>query len=555
MEDNKELRARLQEAEDTLDAIRTGSVDALVVAGPGGDQIYTLSGADHNYRLLIEEMSEGAVVLTPVGDILYCNRRFAELLRLPLERVIGSPLHDVFAQEDHTAVKEFLAKSLREGTKHEFTIYLAAGKTVPIYLSACGLEIEGVQTICLIVTDLTEQKRHEETVAAGKKRLEEELLKANKLESIGILAGGLAHDLNNSLTAVLGNISLAKRSSRPGEDVHRRLTEAETACLQARDVTQQLLTFARGGVPVRKPTAISQLLKEWAGFALSGSNVQCEFKIDEKLWPVEIDEGQIGRVINNLIINAQQAMPEGGRVTIRATNDTVGPNALAKGLPLEEGQYVRIEVRDTGMGIPEPYLPKIFDPYFTTKQKGSGLGLSIAYSVVKSHNGYIAVDSKLGEGTAFVVYLPASTTAPQAEEQKNGAERVGRLKVLVMDDQEAIRELIKNLLVDLEGHDVEFANDGAKAVGLYRHAFERGRPFDVVLLDLTVPGGMGGKEAAKRLLEIDPNARVIVVSGYSNDPIMSEFRDYGFSGFIRKPFEIDHLLDTLNSVASGAPLP
>jgi PAS domain S-box-containing protein len=551
----EELRARLAEAEDTLDAIRTGSVDALVVSGPQGEQVYTLRGADHTYRRLVEEMSEGATVLTTDGDVVYSNRCFVQLVGLRMERVVGGPLHQFFSEKDRPALQALLEKVLRDNnaiSKQEFTLKTPRGKSVPVYLSATCLAADGITTICLIMTDLTEQKRAQEMAAASMKRLEEEQLKANKLESLGILAGGLAHDLNNSLTAVLSNISLAKRAVRSDAETVRRLGEAEMACLQARDVTQQLLTFSRGGAPVKEIASIVQLLQDWASFALSGSNVHYKIAAAPGVHPVEIDKGQMSRVINNLLINAQQAMPEGGTVSIHATNVTIDPHSHEPALPLDEGDYVRIDIQDRGMGIPESHMARIFDPYFTTKQKGSGLGLSIAYSVVKSHNGYISVDSQIGTGTTFHIYLPASSKALSQSPTREEPLASGKLRVLVMEDQEAIREVIRLILEEPDEHDVEFAGDGQQAIELYQEAMKEGLPFDVVLMDLTIPGRMGGKEAIAKLLEIDPNARAIIVSGYSNDPVMSRYRDYGFKGVIRKPFEIDEFLDTLQAVVAAA---
>jgi two-component system cell cycle sensor histidine kinase/response regulator CckA len=550
MVDNEELHDRLREAEETLNAIRSGSVDALVISGPQGEQVYTLEGADHTYRRLVEEMSEGAVVITADGDILYSNRCFAEMVRLPLDGVIGRPLRQFFSDRDHATLEALLSKALKDRGAEELLLNTDDGDRVPAYLSATGVQMAGVTAVCLIVTNLTEQKRSQQMVAAGMKRLEEEQSKANKLESLGIVAGGLAHDLNNSLTAILGNISLAKRSVRSNEDTLKRLGEAETFCLQARDVTEQLLTFSKGGVPVKQVESVARLLKDWVGFALSGSNLHCEFDFDPGLWCVDVDRAQMSRVFNNLLINAQQAMPEGGTVVVRATNVTLGAGKTANTLPLPDGKYVRIEIEDTGTGIPETHLPRIFDPYFTTKQRGSGLGLSIAYSVVRSHNGYITVESKPGAGTTFHIYLPASLDAPAGATNLPQPARPGRLRVLVLDDQPAIRQVVRDILVQTVGGEVEFAEDGLQAIEVYEEAREAGKPFDVVLMDLTIPGGMGGKEAIKRLLEIDPVAKAIVVSGYSNDPIMSQYRDYGFQAVIRKPFEVDDLLDTLRAVTA-----
>jgi CheY-like chemotaxis protein len=259
----------------------------------------------------------------------------------------------------------------------------------------------------------------------------------------------------------------------------------------------------------------------------------------------------MSRVINNILINAQQAMPNGGSVSIRAANIEIGPASEEQPLPLADGDYVRIDIEDQGIGIPENYLSRIFDPYFTTKQSGSGLGLSIAYSVVKSHNGYISVESRIGAFTLFHIYLPASNSPLVDGKSHEGPVHTGKLKVLVMEDQEAIRELIRLILADSDEEDVEFADNGLLATQLYKEAMRKGRPFDVVLMDLTIPGRMGGKDAIKKLLEIDPNARAIVVSGYSNDPVMSRYQDYGFKGVIRKPFEIDELLDTLYTVVAA----
>jgi signal transduction histidine kinase/ActR/RegA family two-component response regulator len=451
-------------------------------------------------------------------------------------------------------MQEILEEALRRNAKREFRLQIPGGGSVPVYMSASSVYVSNAQTLCVVVTDLTEQKHNDEIVAAEKRKRDEEQLKANKLESLGILAGGLAHDLNNSLTAVLGNISLARQIASPQGNLHRKLAEAEMACLQARDVTQQLLTFSKGGVPVKKPVHIDRLLADWVNFATSGTNVHCDFQIQDDLWPVEIDEGQINRVVNNLAINAQQAMPEGGTITVHASNVHLGhkrerTTAAEQSLPLPHGRYVKIDVVDRGTGIPESQIMKIFDPYFTTKQKGSGLGLSIAYSITKGHNGHLAVESYLGKGATFSIYLPATELRVGAPKTHKAPVRSGGLRVLVMDDQEPIRELIFSVLTEIEGDEVTFSTDGNEAIELYRQALEIGRPFDVVLMDLTIPGGMGGKEAITKLLEIDPAAKAIVFSGYSNDPILAEFREHGFSGAMRKPFEVDELIEAVHGLA------
>jgi signal transduction histidine kinase len=299
----------------------------------------------------------------------------------------------------------------------------------------------------MITRDLTERKR-----------AEEELLKASKLESLGILAAGIAHDFNNILTTIVSNLYLAKESLSPDDTRFKRLSEAERGIHRAQGLTQQLLTFSKGGAPIRRPADLSELLRVSATFAVQGSNCRCEFALSSNLWTVEIDEGQIGQVIHNLVINAQQAMPDGGSILIRAQNTTVNAE---NHLPVPDGRYVLISVKDRGVGISEENLPKVFDPFFTTKPKGSGLGLSTSYDIVRRGIG----------------------------------------RVLLMDDEAPLRDAIGQILGGL-GYSVTLSADGAEAIDLYRKAADSGHPFDAVMLDLTVPGGMGGKEASHRLQRI-----------------------------------------------------
>jgi len=377
-------------------------------------------------------------------------------------------------------------------------------------------------------------------------RMEEEIQKIEKLKSVGVLAGGIAHDFNNLLTAILGNISLAKMYS--GEDVTERLVEAEKASMQAKNLTQRLLTFSKGGALVKETAYITELLKETTEFVLSGSNVRCEFSIDDDIWLVEVDKGQISQVIQNLVINAEQAMPTGGVLKIKAENYV---SSDKDSIPLKEGRYIKISVSDEGIGIPEKFLPKIFDPYFTTKDKeterGTGLGLSICHSIIEKHGGYITVESELGIGTTFYIYLPASIkeVSEEVEVEENIFSGTGR--ILVMDDEEVVREVAGKMLSHL-GYDVEFAEDGVEAIELYKESYESEEPFDVVILDLTVPGGMGGREAIEELLKIDEDVKAVVSSGYSNDRIISDYRKYGFSGVITKPYSLKELSDVLRSI-------
>ncbi|TAN44395.1 MAG: response regulator [Nitrospirae bacterium] len=358
-----------------------------------------------------------------------------------------------------------------------------------------------------------------------------------KLESLGVLAGGIAHDFNNLLTAILANISIASYKIKSEEKAKERLTEAEKACLRAQDLTKQLLTFAKGGAPVKKTVYPESIVKEAAHFALRGSNIKCDFSFAENLWAVEIDEGQISQAINNLVINAMHAMPEGGTIRINVENKFSEENA----------PFVVISVSDTGAGIPEQHLNKIFDPYFTTKEKGSGLGLAVTYSIVKKHEGRITVESETGVGTTFNIYLPYSFSQQKTDVSEEASLVKGKGRILIMDDEEIVSKVVAEILKEA-GYETICVRDGLDAVDLYGRALSEGKAFDVVIMDLTVPGGMGGKEAIKKLLEINPDVKAIVSSGYSNDPIMSEHSKFGFSGMVTKPYTAVELCKTVSDV-------
>ena len=410
----------------------------------------------------------------------------------------------------------------------------------------------------------------------------EELLKTKKLESLGTLAGGIAHDFNNALTSVLGNISLARIDTKPGSKVFERLTEAEKAALRAKDLTARLITFSKGGEPLKQEVFVGGLLKDSVESVLSKSEINCEFSIPDDLRPVVIDEGQIRQVIRNVVTNSVEAIsacadgaglsathkPTAGRQaqgTIKVCCRNVDISEK-DGLKLKAGKYVKLSLEDQGPGIPKENLPKIFDPYFSTKkmglQKGMGLGLAICLSIVKKHDGLIALKSEPGAGTTFFIYLPASDfglgsgETGDAFQRDSGLKRKletekkqvpGKRKILVMDDEEMIRNITGFMLSRL-GCDAEFAADGAEAIKLYKKAMESGRPFDAVILDLTNQFGMGGKEAVVKLLEIDPNVKAIISTGYSNDPVLSNFKEYGFCGALPKPYSLEILDKGLEEV-------
>ncbi len=443
------------------------------------------------------------------------NERTRESCPNPVDKVIYSG--QVVALSNHTIL---IAKDGRE--------YCIADSGAPI-LNKKG-KIVGV---VLVFRDVTEQ-RH----------IENELLKMEKLQSLGVLAGGIAHDFNNFLTGIIGNLSLAKLEIKPGSSVLRSLNEMEKAAMRAKDLTQQLLTFSKGGEPVKHTANLGELVREAAQFSLRGSNVRCEFHMEPELSPADVDEGQISQTLHNLMINADQAMPDGGTITIRGANET-----FASGNPyaLEPGNYTCLSIQDQGMGIKPDYLKKIFDPYFTTKQKGSGLGLAVAYSIINKHDGQLSVVSKLGHGTTFTIRLPASESTVISPRTVPEKMTDGSGRILVMDDEEFIREVAANMLTKM-GYDVDLSKDGQSALDLYAKALTDGRPYDAVILDLTVPGGMGGKETIRELKKLHPEVRAIVSSGYSTDPVMADPNRFGFYGTIKKPYLVQDMSAVLNKV-------
>jgi signal transduction histidine kinase/ActR/RegA family two-component response regulator len=375
-------------------------------------------------------------------------------------------------------------------------------------------------------------------------RMEEEVFRAQKLEAVGILAGGIAHDFNNLLTAVLNTLYLAKIAVNPEEKAYEKMETAEKVLENAKALTQQLLTFSKGGEPVKETVHIEEVIKETVSFVLRGSNLICKFDINDDIWPVEVDTGQISQVISNLVINADQAMPAGGEIKVCAENAKIDKSGI---LPLEDGRYVKLSIQDAGHGISTEHICKIFDPYFTTKQKGSGLGLASSYSVIRNHGGHISVESELGVGSTFHVYLPASDKEPEDREETKFIESSYKGRVLLMEDEPVIaRSVVEGLGVF--GFDAVSAKDGKEAIELYSSARESNDSFDAVVLDLTIPGGMGGKETMNELREIEPEVKAIVASGYSNDPVMSKYRDYGFKGVIPKPYMIEDLAGLLQKI-------
>ena len=503
----------------------------------------TIAAEKEQLAVTLRSIAEGVITTDMDGKIVLMNRVAEDLTAWTQREATGQPSCEIFwiVEEKRRATCIQLPRDVMVGGKNitltDDTVLIArdgyerliSANAAPIYDH--DREIIGV---VMVFRDITAEKQ-----------IEEELLNARRIESLGILAGGIAHDFNNLLTGILGNITLAKMTAEPGAPVVEKLTRAERACMRARDLTQQLLTFSKGGAPVKKTAAITDLLKEAALFALRGSNVQCNFEIDADLWPAEIDEGQIAQVINNLVINAGQAMPQGGRITVRAENIKIANN---KNVPLKTGRYLKITVQDTGTGINPEDMDKIFDPYFSTKKTGSGLGLASCYAIIKKHDGYIHAESKKNCGAAFTFYLAAADAPVEALREAPAETSAGQTgRILIMDDEEMILELASELLTNHD-FEVSVSTDGKEAIDAYQQALQEGKPYDVVIMDLTIPGGMGGKEAIRKLREIDPAVKAIVSSGYSMDAAMADFATHGFMAVVPKPYNAATLLRTIQEV-------
>ncbi|MHB8791141.1 MAG: hybrid sensor histidine kinase/response regulator [Desulfobulbaceae bacterium] len=498
--------------------------------------------SEDRFRDLFENTSEMLQVLDLDGRILVVNKAWQEALGYDDDDLAHLSIFDILHPDHCQPCKKSFEKIMEDG--QEFSCQ-------SVFQSKSGKEItvEG-KVNCRFVDNKPVALRGFFRDITDRLRMEEELRRTQKLEAIGLLAGGIAHDFNNLLTGIIGNILLAKLKS-PGAEAAQLLQNTENAAYRAQDLTRQLLTFAKGGAPVKETASILEIIKEVTAFVLSGSNTNWTLMANGDISPVDVDTGQLGQVLQNLVINSDQAMPDGGVITIRVANLTLGKKTVP---PLPAGEYVRIDIQDQGIGIAREYLSRIFDPYFSTKKRGSGLGLATAYSIIRNHNGLLTVDSELGVGTTMTIYLPASTGELRQKEALRVEPRHGMGKILVMDDDEIVRKVAVQMLHHL-GYEVAEAPDGEHALSLYKEALVQGQPFDGVILDLTVPGKMGGKETMGRLLSVDPKVKAIVSSGYSNDPIMADYKKFGFSGVVPKPYSMEKLSETVHSLVVKPPPP
>jgi PAS domain S-box-containing protein len=513
-------------------------VDTTEVKGAGK----ALAVERERLSVTLRAMSEAVITIDRSAIVQFMNEAAAELTGWKTSAAVGHILPEICACASGSAqppLSTAVAAALSSGRPVDLPPHTrlqprtgatrhVEGRCAPIRDEA-GTAVG----VVLVLRDVTQSSR-----------LEADLLRASKMESIGVLAGGIAHDFNNLLTVVMGNLTLALLDPTVRQAGERWLREAERGTLRAKELTQQLLTFAKGGEPVRSAVALSEVAREAAEFALHGANVRCDFDIAPDLKPADADKGQIGQAVQNLMINAVQAMPGGGAIRLSLCNDTLATGTMPT---LPAGEYLRLEISDTGAGIAPEHLSRIFEPFFTTKEYGTGLGLATVYSVVQKHRGHVAVESSGGRGTTFRIWLPAARVDPNPTTYSNSPFEPIRGRVLFMDDEEPIRVMTKALLERL-GLEVNVTTDGTEAVRAYAMARLSGQPYSVVVVDLTVPGAMGGAEAMREILKIDPTARGIVSSGYSSDPVMANFRAHGFRGSVPKPYRLADFARTIREV-------
>ncbi len=492
--------------------------------------------SEGRYRRLVESSPESIFIFND-NNLTFANNAGIRLLGAEgPDEINGKPLQDFIHPDDY----EFVVDSITEMLLNHHEIPLTErrfrrvdGSVVDVEMVAIPFTHPDRLGVQIVALDISERKK-----------IEVEFLRVERIESIGVLAGGIAHDFNNILTGILGNIDLARMFSPPEGEAIRYLGNAQQAATRAKELTFKLLTFSKGGEPLKATTLISEIITDSVKFILSGSNISFKYRQPDDLWAVDVDVVQFRQVIENLTVNAHQSMPDGGLFTITAENvmgNTV-PVVLEK-----ERKFVKVTVNDQGTGISEENLQRIFDPYFTTKDKGSGLGLATSYSIIKKHDGLITVESEPGHGTTFFIYVPATDKTPQVEPDNEESPKIGKGRILIMDDEEMVSVVAVEMLRSL-GFEASAVREGQEAIDAYKAAKESDKPFDAVIMDLTVPGGMGGEKAIVKLLEIDPDVKAIVSSGYSNNPILADYSNYGFMGFIAKPFSLSDLSDGLFKV-------
>ena len=500
---------------------------------------------DERYRLLIELIGDGIIIIQN-RVVKESNPAMAKLCGYHPESIPDTALSEYFPPDENPGLDALMDMPDRASGGPQVrpaTLACKNGQRVEVEISAVGCNFQQKPASLLIIRDISDR-------LTARKSLE----KAGKLDATAALSGGIAHDYNNLLTAIIGNITLAQTHLKPKDKPFRLLGHALVASKTAKNLTQKLITFSKGGSPHKEIAAVDRLVKSATDFTLSGSNIKCNYNFSPDSRLIDVDPSQIGQAIHNVVMNARESMQEGGLIYVTASDFKLADEVAT----LVAGDYVKVSIADQGGGIPEKEFDRIFEPYYSTKEmghtRGTGLGLSICRSIIRKHGGDVTVESQIGVGTTMHLFLPAaerdSLVQTPGDKPAETAPIFGEGKILVMDDDQMIRELAGEILWHL-GYEVEFAQDGGEAVALYRMSMKAVRPFDAVILDLTVRGGMGGKEAMQELIKMDPDVKGIVSSGYSDDPGMTDYKQYGFSGVVAKPYTLEELGEKLNQVLKG----
>ncbi|MBN2296978.1 MAG: PAS domain S-box protein [Deltaproteobacteria bacterium] len=516
---NRHLRKEIKERERVESRLRKSEEEQKLIA--------------QELRIVLNGITDNITLQDRNLNIVWANEAAAGSLNMSPGDLIGKTCYQLWHGRHEPCKACPVKKALETGSTHEGIQVTPDTSIWEVHGYPLKDEQGRVSGAIEITRNVTERKM-----------LEDELIKRQRIESLGTLAGGIAHDFNNILTVILGNTSFSKMLLNTEEKAYERLCDVENAALKAKELAGRLLTFSKGGSPLKNIVSMDRFLRDTIILTLQRSDITPRFTFNSNLWPVEIDESQIAQVIHNIITNAQDAMPEGGTLSISCENITTDESDR---LPVPSGNYVKVSIADTGIGIEKEHIHNIFDPFFTTKKQGYGLGLATSYSIIKKHGGYITAASQEEKGTSIIIYLPASPEPKPHGMKKDGEMFMGGGNILFMDDEEFIRDLAKSILSHL-GYRVTFAKNGEEAIKEYSTALQQGTSFDAVILDLIIPEGMGGRECIKKLREIDPEVKAIVSSGYSNDPVMSDPHKYGFNAFITKPYKIQTLSKILRNI-------
>lgn len=489
----------------------------------------TLSKSRERYFDLYNLAPAGYMTVSENGLIEESNLTITTMLGIARDTLKKQPISNFIFKEDQDIYYLHIKKMLAENELQSFELRMMKKDGTPFWmqLETALTEGENGETEYRIVLSNINKRKQAE---AEQEKLRDRLIQMQKLESLGVLAGGTAHDFNNLLGGIFGYVELAYKESTD-ETISDYLSKALINIDRSRALTQQLMTFSKGGQPIKKIDHLFPLAQKTTEFVLSGTSVLSTFQIQENLWPCDFDKNQICQVIDNITINARQAMPNGGTISFNAENISLSKNEHAS---LPAGNYVKLSITDQGIGMPKNILPKIFDPYYTTKEAGHGLGLSACYSIIHRHGGCLEVESKQGEGSTFTLYLPAAISSPAPPAIKSKETHKGSGTFLIMDDDECIREI---LTISLEsfGYTVVAKTNGQDAVDFFTEEFKANRKLAGIVFDLTIPGGMGGKEAIEKIRKICPDTPAFVASGYSEDPAMANPEEYGFTASIQKP--------------------